>query len=105
MRYSKIAKTIRKFTKEEILQTIDFSRTTENEVLSASVFVFDLDSKKNISASALDDEMQTVDDNKVSFFLTSDIPEGDYILQVLAQTEDEKIMSEGKILVRSFFIA
>jgi hypothetical protein len=108
MRYAKREKTIKKFTKEELLQSIDFSRSLQEDesIEGVTITAYDADSKEDLTEVAIDGELSSYDDKRVSFFLTSNLAEGVFIIQVLIETDaGQKLISEIKLIVREFFIA
>jgi hypothetical protein len=108
MRHVRTEKAIKKFTKEEILQTISFVKALgENDsIIGAEVRVYESVDKREITEMAIDAEISSFTDNEVSFFLTSDILEGTYIIHVLVDTDSgQRLMNEARLIVRNFFIA
>jgi hypothetical protein len=104
MRTSRRIHKIKKYTEEEILQVVDFSLLTQDDLTGVEIRVINLETKKDVSADAIEDDSETTEGTTASFFLTSSIPQGVYSVLIIGTTETEKHIIEIRLLVNDSFL-
>lgn len=93
-----------KYLEEEIVKQLDFSSYFNEleEIDTVEVRVFSKE-KRDYTEDAIGEDAPTVDGFMVSFFLSSDLPIGSYVVQVIAKSAVQTRVIAFNLIVDEVF--